>query len=124
MHRISRPGWHLGVRAMSATSFIPSSSDLANANSNPPSIQVPVDIGEAAKIALTANPTTIHANLSRPVSGVIGHCFIRFCLWVDLVTSWKRRTYVAPQGGFPNIAAAEIAASKTAAGGAPVALSN
>src|ERR1700686_157735 len=27
---------------------------------------------------------------SRPVNGVVGHCFVRVCLWVDLLASWRR----------------------------------
>lgn len=114
MHRSSRPEWHLGVHAMSVASLVPSSSDLAKVNSVLPSVQVPTEIGKAAKGFSVADPKSTNPHLYSPVSGVVGHFFIRFCLWVDLVTAWKRRAYGAPEGGFPNLAPSGAAAVKSA----------
>jgi hypothetical protein len=99
---------------MSVSSLVPSSSDLANVDSDLPSIQVPTEFGKDASIFSTANPKTTNPSLYSPVSGVVGYCFIRMCLWVDLLVSWKRRAYVAPEDGFPNFAASEAAAAKSA----------
>jgi len=43
-----------------------------------------------------------------PISGVVGHSFIRLCLWFDLLSSWKKQSYTPPVDGFLNFAAAEI----------------
>lgn len=45
-----------------------------------------------------------------PINGVVGHTFIRLCLWVDLLSSWKKRNSVPPAGQFLNFAASEIEA--------------
>ena len=47
-----------------------------------------------------------------PISGVVGHSFIRLCLWFDLLSSWKKQSYAPPVEGFLNFSASE---SKTGA---------
>jgi hypothetical protein len=59
--------------------------------------------GEPVKVALPTNP-----KLYRPINGVIGHTFVRLCLWFDLLSSWKRRSYTPPVDGFLNFASSEI----------------
>jgi hypothetical protein len=53
-----------------------------------------------------SNRTGVYAGLSfgsstfdglgYPVTGVVGRCFMRVCLWVDLMTSWSRRKNYFP----------------------------
>ena len=43
-----------------------------------------------------------------PINGVVGHTFIRLCLWVDLLSSWKKRNYVPPAGEILSFAAPEM----------------
>src|SRR4051812_37331351 len=59
--------------------------------------------GQAVKVALQTNP-----KLYSPINGVVGHTFIRLCLWFDLLSSWKRRSYAPPADGFLNFTASEI----------------
>ncbi|MGH9516718.1 MAG: hypothetical protein ACRD3P_13685 [Terriglobales bacterium] len=47
----------------------------------------------------TANP-----KLYSPISGVVGHGFIRLCVWVDRLSSWKKQSYAPPVDGFLNFA--------------------
>jgi hypothetical protein len=42
-----------------------------------------------------------------PISGVVGHTFIRLCLWFDLLSSWKKQNYAPPVDGFLNFATSE-----------------
>lgn len=59
--------------------------------------------GELVGVGLPANP-----NLYSPIHGVVGHTFIRLCLWFELLSSWKNRNYARPVDGFVNFAASEI----------------
>ena len=86
---------YLGVR-MSATSSVPSSSDSVKIKNISPSIQVSVPIRNQSRTI-----SSIDRNPYRPVNGLVGRCFIRVCLWAELLVSWKRRSYTAPAGGFP-----------------------
>jgi hypothetical protein len=51
----------------------------------------------------TSNP-----RLYSPISGAVGHTFIRLCLWFDLLSSWKKQNYAPPVDGFLNFAASEL----------------
>lgn len=59
--------------------------------------------GKAIRVAPGAN-----LKLHSPISGVVGHTFIRLCLWFDLLSSWKKRGHAPPADGFLNFAASEI----------------
>ena len=59
--------------------------------------------GDSVKVTLPTNP-----NLYSPINGVVGHTFIRLCLWFDLLSSWKKQSYIPPVDGFLNFAASEI----------------
>lgn len=50
----------------------------------------------------TANPA-----LYSPISGLVGHTFIRLCLWFDLLSSWKKQKYAPPADGFLDFATSE-----------------
>ncbi len=92
---VAAQSWHLGVQ-MSAASFsaCPSEANaspvLAATNTAVPAIQL-------AKVAEpAAHFLPLNTNFS-PVNGLVGRCFIRMCLWVDLVTAWSRRNRPIPQ---------------------------
>jgi hypothetical protein len=36
-------------------------------------------------------------NADYPVTDFVGSCFLRLCLWVELITSWTRRKEVLPE---------------------------
>jgi hypothetical protein len=36
-------------------------------------------------------------NADYPVTDFVGSCFLRLCLWVELITSWTRRKQVLPE---------------------------
>lgn len=59
--------------------------------------------GNAVSVAPPAN-----SNFYSPISGLVGHAFIRLCLWFDLLSSWKKRTYARPSDGFLNFADSEM----------------
>ena len=62
---------------------------------------VPASVIAASNLRSTTTLATANPNLSfgsaeftsvqYPVSGVVGRCFVRVCLLVDLMTSWTRR---------------------------------
>jgi hypothetical protein len=87
---------------MSTTSSVSSSSDPVKIKNISPSIQVPVQV--KTKVV---SFSSVKENQHSPVNGFVGRCFIRVCLWADLVTSWKHRSYTAPAGGFPTFADSE-----------------
>jgi hypothetical protein len=62
-----------------------------------------VSVGQSVKVALPRNP-----NLCSPINGVVGHTFIRLCLWFDLLSSWKKRSHTPPVDGFLKFAASEV----------------
>lgn len=99
----------MGVRMSAALSVppeLPSSSKLATFSTSTSSRTARLDVaGGKGKAASPADP-----NLYSPINGVVGHTFIRLCLWVDLLSSWKKRNSVPPAGQFLNFAASEIEA--------------
>jgi hypothetical protein len=58
--------------------------------------------GESVKVGLPTNP-----KLYSPINGVVGHTFIRLCLWFDLLSSWKKQNYAPPVDGFLTFATSE-----------------
>ena len=93
--------WYLGVRMLTSPS-VSSSADPAEIKNTPPSIQLAVPVRDHAR-----SVSSTDRSLYGPVNGFVGRCFIRVCLWADLVVSWKRRSYTVPQRGFPNLADSE-----------------
>lgn len=67
-----------------------------------PSLPKPTTLAPVTSIR-TANP-----RLYSPISGLVGHTFIRLCLWFDLLSSWKKRNYTPQVDGFLNFAASEM----------------
>jgi hypothetical protein len=99
--------------ALSTQGELASSSDLAKVDTVLSSVQTKkLEFGDTA---VKAVPATY-----RPVRGLVGHCFIRACLLFDLATSWKRRAYITPEGGFSTFAAPVVADRKSA----PTTISN
>jgi hypothetical protein len=96
-----------GVRmsaALSAQPELPSSSNLPTLSPEPAIRTVNlVSAGQSVKVTLPTN-----RNLYSPINGVVGHTFIRLCLWFDMLSSWKKRSYAPPVDGLPNVAASEI----------------
>jgi hypothetical protein len=98
---------YLGVRMsaiLSAQPELPSSSSLTTISPVTAIRTAKLEKASASvKVALTANQ-----NLYSPINGVVGHTFIRLCLWFDLVSSWKKRSHTQPVDGFLNFAASEV----------------
>jgi hypothetical protein len=90
--------------ALSAQPELPSSSSLAIFS---PATSIRPVKSEIARESVRTTPPT-NPKLYRPVNGVVGNAFIRLCLWFDLLSSWKKRTYAPPVYGFLNAAATEI----------------
>lgn len=65
--------------ALSIESEVTSSQVPATATTIFPSIEI-------AKVAAPAHVS--------PVNGFVGHCFVRICLWADLLASWTRRSHL------------------------------
>jgi hypothetical protein len=59
--------------------------------------------GELVGVGLPTN-----ADLHSPIHGVVGHTFIRLCLWFELLSSWKKRNYARPADSFVNFPVSEI----------------
>jgi hypothetical protein len=55
----------------------------------------------------SAKPKLSRPITSSPINGVVGHTFIRLCLWFDLLSSWKKQSYTPPTDGFLNFGARE-----------------
>jgi hypothetical protein len=87
---------------MLTSSSVSSSADPAEIKGIPPSIQLSVPVRDQARTL-----SSVDRSLYGPVNGFVGRCFIRICLWADLVSSWKRRSYTVPVGGFPNFTDSE-----------------
>ena len=98
---------YLGVRMsaiLSAQPELPSSSNLPTLSPVTTIRTAKLEnAGEPVKVALPPNP-----KLYSPINGVVGHTFIRLCLWFDLLSSWKKRSHTPPVDGFLNFAASEI----------------
>jgi hypothetical protein len=87
---------------MLTSSSVSSSADPVEIKGIPPSIQLSVPVRDQARTV-----SSVDRSLYGPVNGFVGRCFIRVCLWADLVSSWKHRSYAAPAGGLPNFADSE-----------------
>jgi len=85
-----------------------SSSYLSEGNASPalsegkaaPALTVTNTAASAIQLAKVADPAAHFLPMNptfSPVNGLVGRCFIRMCLWVDLVTSWSRRNRPLPQ---------------------------
>jgi hypothetical protein len=48
-----------------------------------------------AKIGLNFGPSVL-TGVEDPAPGLVGRCFLRVCLWVDVMTSWSRRSHYFP----------------------------
>lgn len=98
---------YLGVRMSAVSSAQPELPSSSNLPTLSPVTAIRTakleNAGEPVKVALPTNP-----KLYSPINGVVGHTFIRLCLWFDLLSSWKKRSYAPPVDGFPNVAASEI----------------
>jgi hypothetical protein len=98
---------YLGVRMSAASPAqpeLPSSPNLPTVSSVTSIRTAKLEnSGQAVKAALPTNP-----NLYSPINGVVGHTFIRLCLWFDLLSSWKKRSHAPPVDGFLNFAASEV----------------
>ena len=92
--------------ALSVAPELPSSSKLATFSTSTSSRTARLEVADREGKA--ASPAD--HNLHSPINGVVGHTFIRLCLWLDLLSSWKQRTNAPPAGGFLNFAASEIEA--------------
>jgi hypothetical protein len=101
--QVPAQSWHLGVRMSSV-----SSSYLSEGNASPalsegkaaPALAVTNTAASAIQLARVADPAAHFLPMDptfSPVNGLVGRCFIRMCLWVDLVTSWSRRNRPLPQ---------------------------
>jgi hypothetical protein len=51
---------------------------------------------QAPEPDLTGSKMLSVPNVSRPVTGIIGHSFMRVCFLVDLLASWMHRSTAAP----------------------------
>ena len=90
--------------ASSTQPELPSSSNLVTLSPAASIRTAKMEIaGNTVSMASPAKP-----NLYSPISGLVGHTFIRLCLWFDLVSSWKKRTYTRPSEGFLNFADSEM----------------
>jgi hypothetical protein len=98
---------YLGVRMSAVSSAQPELPSSSNLPTLSPVTAIRTakleNAGEPVKVAPPTNP-----KLYSPINGVVGHTFIRLCLWFDLLSSWKKRSYAPPVDGFPNVAASEI----------------
>ena len=74
-----------------------------------PSSTIPTKIATLSPITSirSANPKLSRPITSSPINGVVGHTFIRLCLWFDLLSSWKKQSYTPPTDGFLNFGARE-----------------
>lgn len=97
----------MGVRMSASLSVppeLPSSSKLATFSTSTSSRTARLDVaGGEVKAASPADQ-----NLHSPINGVVGHTFIRLCLWVDLLSSWKKRNYAPPAGEVLSFATSEM----------------
>jgi hypothetical protein len=67
---------------------------------------------QAQEVELTDSHVLSAPNVSRPVTGIIGHSFMRVCFLVDLLASWIHRNTPTPTQNHSRLPAAlgEVAA--------------
>lgn len=86
-------------RQVSAPSVVVATQSTSTYNAPPPAKL------SSVSSELRFAPTTL-ANVEYPVTGIVGRCFLRVCMLVDMVTSWNRR-YQRFQSPFANTATSE-----------------
>jgi hypothetical protein len=71
---------------------LPAQPELPSSCNNVPTLN-PIASSRSAK-----------PDLYSPITGVVGHTFIRVCLWFDRLSLWKKQSNTAPIDGVLNFA--------------------